>query len=147
MSASGTSISDASPSLLRRVAVCNGILSFVGVFLALYAYLNFSHPAVILHSGKSTWTESVESYAFIFPIIQMTLFLVPLFYSVRWQTFLHRAIEQEDKYKATKPYMESMNSVLVYRGYSRFRSGGSRYDALSIDSARSLQCLDGNAER
>jgi hypothetical protein len=138
----GSTIADASPLPLRRAAVFNGVASFIGILVAGYVYLEFPHPAAIQHSAKSMWFESVVTYIFFFPFLQFALFLVPLFYSIRW-AFKHQAVRREAMQKANNPRMQSLDSVLIYQCVCAFMIVFELV-AFSMTMYRSINLATGN---
>ena len=112
----GRTIADASPVYLRIAAIINGVLSLVGVGVSLYFYLEFPHPAVVKHPAPFTIsdTESIESYIFTYPVMQILIFLFPAVQSLRWKTAQRRSLERELIQREKNPRLRRLDSVLVY---------------------------------
>lgn len=109
-------MADASPAYLRITVVASGILSLVGVLAAVWVYLKFPHLTVIEHSGRwSDSAESIESYLFSYPAIQVATFVIAAIQLLRWRTVQQRMIEQESVEKTKNPRLQRLDPILLYK--------------------------------
>jgi hypothetical protein len=86
-----------------------------GVWVSLCVYLKFPHPAVVEHAVRfSISTESIESYIFTYPGMQIVIFAISAIQSLRWKKALRRLLERESIQRAKNPRLQRLDSVLVY---------------------------------
>jgi hypothetical protein len=108
-----TSIGGASRVYATVAAIANAVL-FIGVSVSLYAYWHFPHPSIVQHPTRTPWSESIESYLFVFQVMQV----VPLFVTARialfWDSYALRTAKWDAWAKAKRPYMRDYNSVAVH---------------------------------
>jgi hypothetical protein len=109
-------MAQASPAYLRITVVASGALSLVGVLAAVWVYLKFAHPTVVEHSGRwSDSAESIESYLFSYPALQVATFVIAAVQLLRWRTVQQRMIERESVVRTNNPRLQRLDSILLYK--------------------------------
>ena len=108
----GRSIAEASPRWMWMAAIANGILCLIGIAAAGYVYRAFPHLDVDKHSSQ--FSNSTEFYIFLYPALQIVIFLAPAIRSLRWEKAQRRSIKREAIQKAKNPEMQRQDSVRIY---------------------------------
>jgi hypothetical protein len=117
----GKSIIGAPSIFITAAAIASGALSGTSVAVASYVYLKFPHPAGIQHvavpeqARTSTYVESIESYLFAIPCLQVVIFLGLALAALRWRAVVRRLAAREARYATKYPSLRSSNSVQGYK--------------------------------
>jgi hypothetical protein len=117
----GKSISGAPSIFIRAASIASGALSGTSVAVAAYVYFKFPHPVGIQHvavpglARTSTHFESIESYLFAVPCLQIVLFLCLALSALRWPAVVRRLAAREARYATKYPSLRSSDSVQGYK--------------------------------
>ena len=117
----GRTIVDAPPIFMRVAAAASGTLSAASLLIASYVYFKFPHPTAIQHvaipgaARSATRLESIESYLYAFPCIQMLIFVVLAFSAVRWHQVVRCLAAREARTLTKYPTLVSVDSIHAYK--------------------------------
>src|ERR1700733_4001708 len=77
----------------KRIAIAYGILCLVGSSVAIYVYMSYPHPALVWHSTKTPWSESIASYLFMPPIMLAIVCIAMWVQSIYWRQSISYSID------------------------------------------------------
>ena len=84
-----------------------------------YVYFKFPHPAGIQHVAvpghRGAHIESIESYLFAFPCLQVAFFLALALATLMWPAVIRISVEREARYAAKYPSLRNSDSIQAYK--------------------------------
>jgi hypothetical protein len=108
------------PRFIRWTALVTGIACAIGVALTAYIYRAATTSVVVQHVTDRVGlqyvrAESLESYLFFDPCLQLLIFLMSLSIAVFWRAFLQQLIKSARSRSLDSSFPRSGDPVIIYK--------------------------------